>query len=372
MPSRPDLPAQTALRGLAAFTVFIAHAHFDWLFPQFPHLGRAYQIFSWQANGVDLFFELSGFILCYVYLFTDFRWKDYALARFARIYPVYLLTLLFFLSLNLLAYLKTGTFTSETTPQIVISNLLLIQDWPPFSEIYSLNEPTWSISIEVFLYIYLFPTLCLLQKRLAEKTKMALAILPIVLLCALYGLDAYFQAPVVPFLKGPVRGICCFSSGFFLCSVGLVRGFRTMPRTFEIALLLVAVGSLLFEFPLPHSCADLTFPFLVYFTADLGSLTSRMLGFPLLCWLGDLSYSIYVWHWPLIKALGVLLGMRTLGHSQLRHDSVGRSLLYAITLVGLTLVVSHLSHYYFEMPVGRWLRRIGKKRPAHVEAAAKP
>jgi len=98
-PSR--IASLDGLRGIAAVGVMIFH--FDHFFlPQAaltsmlpfmrPILDRAYL-------GVDLFFLMSGFVMAHIYgqkLSSNWRvhWKDFAIMRFARIYPLFVLTTL--------------------------------------------------------------------------------------------------------------------------------------------------------------------------------------------------------------------------------------------------------------------------------------
>ena len=92
----------TGLRALAAMWVIWFHAMGSpsvWYLDNF--LRRGY-------TGVDLFFVLSGFVISYVYAdkMKDFSWKEtytFIRRRFIRIYPSYLLVLLFTLAIILIA-----------------------------------------------------------------------------------------------------------------------------------------------------------------------------------------------------------------------------------------------------------------------------
>ena len=352
MASRPELHAQTALRGIAALVVFIAHASFFQLFPQHPFFGQFYHIFFWHNVAVDLFFELSGFILCYVYLARDFSWKRYALARFSRIYPLYLVGLLIFMLLDVGAYLKTGVRSADLIPQSIIANLLLIQDWPLLPYFRSINVPTWSISVEIFLYIFIFPVLLYGQKYLTLKQKLFLAIIPVALLTGIYAVfpEGEFRAGLSPF-----RGILCFTSGFFMCTLGLDRGFPGVPRKVEMLILLIAAFCLLFEFPLGRGVAVMAFPFLAYLSASNASLLTALIARPTLCWLGDISYSVYAWHWPILRALGIATGIDGRGNG-LFHFPFPH-ILYVLVALVTVLGIAHLSHFYFERPVSDWIRK---------------
>ncbi len=83
-----------AMRGVAAIGVLFSHysGHFHskplyWLFSPFYFVGN---------YSVDFFFVLSGFVLARVYFQEDRRYKlgENVVRRIARIYPLYLLTLL--------------------------------------------------------------------------------------------------------------------------------------------------------------------------------------------------------------------------------------------------------------------------------------
>lgn len=100
MPAKPaHIPSLTPLRGIAAVLVIIYHT--DSLL-RAQHLGRLVYGTGFFARGylwVDFFFVLSGFIITHVYgdWFTPrisaAPLRNYLLARFARLYPLYLFAL---------------------------------------------------------------------------------------------------------------------------------------------------------------------------------------------------------------------------------------------------------------------------------------
>jgi peptidoglycan/LPS O-acetylase OafA/YrhL len=359
MPRRPELYAQTALRGIAALIVFIAHARFYILFPEFPVLANIYTVFLWHNVAVDLFFELSGFILCYVYLSGAIRWKEYALARFSRIYPLYLAGTLAFLGMSFIGYLKTGILNENASAPLVISNLLLVQSWPLIPNFPSINLPAWTISVEVFLYLFLFPPLFYFQKYLSHRVKGVLAVAPVAVLVAIYCFSPGVHYAGDPEI-GLLRGILCFTSGFFVCALGLDRDFSfNTPKKVEAVFLLVTASCLLFEFPFGRGVAVMSFPFLAYLSAQRHSVLTRVMAVPVLQWLGDISYSVYIWHWPILKAIGPLTGLRKIGEMNFPVLSTPFHLriFCVVTALISVLAVSHLSHYYFERPLSNWLRK---------------
>jgi len=129
-----------------------------------------------------------------------------------------------------------------------------------------------------------------------------------------------------------------------------------------VVFLILTASSLLFEFPLNREAVVMVFPILVYIAAQQESLLTRLTAIPLLIWLGDLSYSIYVWHYPVLKTLQVALGLRKVHSWNMGEAPLSLRIAYiAASLIGV-LGIAHLSHYYFERPVGNWLRKVGLSR----------
>ena len=152
-PSR--IASLDGLRGIAAVGVMIFH--FDHFFlPQAaltsmlpfmrPILNRAYL-------GVDLFFLMSGFVMAHIYgqkLSSNWRahWRDFAIMRFARIYPLFVLTTLVVVVTHALAHIPLS-WISFSSRSLALQPLLL-QVWVALSW----NYPSWSISTEAAAYAY--------------------------------------------------------------------------------------------------------------------------------------------------------------------------------------------------------------------------
>ncbi len=172
MTRRAPLKALTGIRFFAAIHVVLYHYGRDAL------AGAHWSILAILNCGpsaVSLFYVLSGIVL--VYSCTDegglasSRWSFWR-ARFARIYPTYLLALLldgpFFLS----AMLKAHDGLDVVRWGVPIGSLavLLLHAWTPLS-MFAWNTPGWSVSAEAFFYS-LFPTL---SARLRNRSPRQLA-----------------------------------------------------------------------------------------------------------------------------------------------------------------------------------------------------
>ncbi|HCN9228562.1 TPA: acyltransferase [Escherichia coli] len=132
-----EIKSLTGIRGIAALYVVLYHTVGSIIF----HNGYL---------AVDLFFILSGFIMCVVYndSFNDsITIKDYTnfmLHRFARIYPLYI----FLVALAIIAFYAFG---KHFTAKEILSNILLIQNLGLSK---SIVGPSWSVSVEFILYLF--------------------------------------------------------------------------------------------------------------------------------------------------------------------------------------------------------------------------
>src|SRR6476620_1065253 len=170
--SRSEIRSHTGLRGIAALLVVGYHQQFV---PGFK-FGFEPHIFTRSYLMVDLFFILSGFIMCYVYGAQP-NARQFWHARFARIYPLHLFCLayltLFTLGTTLLLT-KTGHDPQPFGPLgDWIRQLLLLNAWHHQANAW--NVPSWSISAEAFAYL-LFPAITVIRLRHAFACNLALLV----------------------------------------------------------------------------------------------------------------------------------------------------------------------------------------------------
>ena len=149
-----QFPAFNGLRFIAAAAVVCVHYADtqDRLRATHPFLSNLIQS---GPGALGFFFILSGFVLAHASQGRDIRPRPFWRARFARLYPVYLLAFLLFLPVGLEKYLRLahspGTFLAAG-----VANLTLLQSWTPYA--LSWNGPSWSLSDEALFYA-LFPFL---------------------------------------------------------------------------------------------------------------------------------------------------------------------------------------------------------------------
>lgn len=137
------LKTLTALRWFAAAIVVLPHLYMD----QMSEFWVA--VFNRTSFGVMFFFMLSGFVLAWSQRADDTRWRFYR-RRFARIYPLHLVTLL--LAIGVI-YVEGSSPNWAALP----FSLTLTQAWIPTGAVYNaFNSLSWSLACEAFFYA-LFP-----------------------------------------------------------------------------------------------------------------------------------------------------------------------------------------------------------------------
>lgn len=179
----PKLPALTGLRILAAFAVYFAHIG--------PPRGAPAPVATLMETGyvgVTVFFVLSGFVLAINYFDAMGRldaattWR-YAVARLARIYPLYLVVLF----LVLVDWSSHGRTIGAWWEHV-----LMVQAWDPDqSRALAYNGVAWSVSVEALLYASL-PLLVPVLARLQRARSLLITGLAVIVVLA--ALAAWFTA----------------------------------------------------------------------------------------------------------------------------------------------------------------------------------
>jgi peptidoglycan/LPS O-acetylase OafA/YrhL len=338
------------LRGIAALCVFSYHLHLNELFssPAFEVIAR---LSAWASVAVDLFFMLSGYILCHVYFMNrKLEWRSFFVARLARIVPLAVGVVGFCSALDAYSFLRHGIPSSELALQRLIPNLLLIQGLWGDAVANSINPPSWSISVELFLYVALFPLLC----AVGEVIKSSRVISVTVAFVCIAGLAACYHENIVPpSAHWLMRGVFGFSFGF----VARVSDLETWaPRKSLVVagiICLIAMTALLLT---QQATATVLVPIVALLcvaSAPNGTILSRLLSGRGLTWLGEHSYSIYLLHHPLMVLFNRLILYPSQKNGIFSDDAIIKA---TACKVVFTLVLAAVCYRYFEVPVRAYLR----------------
>ena len=371
-PVRGDIRQLTGLRGLAALDVVLTHYGVQ----QLPGIG----LFGFGNVAVDLFFCLSSFTLCLVYgagLLNPLRFGPYLIARVARVYPLFLVTMLVTLSYSL-AW-KVADFPTTTPVTLALQfvrQALLLSDVPLsfWGSEGSWNAPAWSISVEAFCYVLAFPPLFALTRRARRLSTDQTVLLALLLSAVCYVLFILYFDPYVndPFSTRPaqtwslwlplIRGFTMFGAGWAAYLLYLKQGvvvafFGSITDTLAIAFLVViaAEGYGLLAAELVVVIA----PFLILSLMSGRGVTTRILASHPVHFLGVISYSLYLWHLPLRT---ICMRFWPWAEDANLFHRIGYPLL-------VTLIVSTLSFYLMERPARRAIRRLARspRTPSGVQ-----
>ncbi len=361
----------TGWRFVAAFGVILCHLR-DMLFPGEPR--HVDTIFAAMANFVGFFFVLSGFILAYNYQDRlnsgkTTRWA-FLVARFARIYPAFIFSLIVALPAFLFLNLRLHSPTSAVTTH-ALASIFMVKTWFPFvrwDTIIAWNGPTWSIETEFFFYL-VFPFLIkpLAKLNLKSNTMLWIAIV-VVLTAVCKGYDVWSQrVEREPFLgcfellhSSPYFCILEFAIGivtYNICrqlpeaSAEKIRSISgPMVGIFFVAYLLM--NATLGVMSVFHGMPTIIFS-LVILASGLSPHVLRGLGSSTMVYLGEISYSLYLLHIPVRRIFEFLAkAIRPLGWVS-QHASP----IYALIIIFFSIGLASFCMKYIEEPCRLRIRK---------------
>jgi peptidoglycan/LPS O-acetylase OafA/YrhL len=199
--SRPNkLPSVTGLRFFAAFLVFAGHAQGLSIFEDEAVQNGYNTVFENSGTlAVACFMVLSGFLLSWANKPGE-QTRAFYRRRFFKVVPNHLVVF----AAVVITLLVTGKAIDVVA---AIANLFLVHAWIPDLTLglafNSVNGPTWSLSVEVLLYL-LFPVFYLLVKRIRRDRlwNWAVGISAFGLLLPLISKALLPREPVHPYLEG--------------------------------------------------------------------------------------------------------------------------------------------------------------------------
>ena len=367
--SKPHYALLDGLRGVAALLVVWYH-----VFEGYQFAGNK-PIIDFINHGylaVDFFFILSGFVIGYAY---DDRWgKSLTLGNFfkrrlVRLHPMVVMGAV----IGAVSFFCTGMERWDGTHSTVALTLLamlcgclMIPAVPGMprevrgnGEMFPLNGPCWSLFFEyIGNIVYAF-----ILRRLPTK---ALAVVSAALCCALawfavtdqsgYGsIGVGWTIDGVNVLGGSLRMLCPFTLGILLSRV-----FKPMRQARGAFWICAVVLLVLFHVPFIEGGAPLSwngvfeavciigvFPVLVWLAASgktTDAASTRICKF-----LGDISFPLYIVHYPLMYAFYLWL-MKT------KQYTFGETWQVALVVVACSIVLAWLCLKLYDEPVRRWLR----------------
>jgi len=341
------LPALTGLRFFLALWVIVNHlvgkGHvYEPVALMLP--GPLQAIMRGGYLAVPTFFVLSGFVLARTYACTPWNpvnvWK-YLVGRFARVYPVYVLSLLIVLPFIVRA-------KDQPKGWLVAMHLTLMQGWFVGHYTVGWNTPAWTLSCELFFYL-MFPLLIVPMKKFGWVRTIGAALLacamPKVMLA--YGVSDLLK-PIIH-LADFLMGIAVARAFDLLTERSVAPTGKWLYRTGLLGTAAI-IGYAQF---LPRSVSMITLlrPMNAVLLLGLGlggGWIARVLSTRPIVYLGKASYGMYILHIPILWWVGGWPGFAV------RY-------LY----VAFVVVISCVVYAVFEEPANRFVRSMaGKPREA--------
>lgn len=324
------------LRAIAVLVVIFFHANIPG--------------FSGGFVGVDIFFVISGFLITSV-IHNEIENDNFSISKFyerriRRIFPALVPVIIFTLivgsyGFNFRAFKALGQSVTATT--LFSSNILFWLTGGYFATS-SLQKPllhTWSLAVEEQFYLF-FPLLLLLVSRFKKKRYIQwfvviglLSLITSILAVNINRETAFYWAPTrawelligsiialkaIPRLKSNFnRNIL---SGLGLCLIIYSVCFYTEATIFPgLNALSPVIGASL----------------IIYSGIGGEGSISKFLSFKPLVYIGLISYSLYLWHWPLFAFTRYFL-LREL------------TIVEIIVIIFVTVIISAFSLRFIEQP----------------------
>ncbi len=389
------LPHLDGLRAISLILIFVFHTfQQSWIFYELKLTPNTY-LFNFtifQRHGylaIDIFFVLSGFCLFYpiarsMFGETEFKgWKDFFVKRLRRIYPSYIIILIFTIIIPSLSYALYDIHNPLDILKHLVSHLTFTHN---FSEttLMTMVPTAWTMSVEVQFYL-LFPLICIPFKKKPVLTFICMSALSFIirlLLIKYAEINQFTQSVTLSYLD--VFG-CGMISAYFVVKL------RNKAKNIDKLKLLMTIMSVLslfiafyffkwidklafpqgidgvtyfrFMYRFIFAAAITAFIFTGCFSYDLWQ--KRIWGNRFFVFLSSISYTFYLWH----QNIYIFLKNNNIPFSSENPVMNDRPAMEGMTLICLlsSLIISVLVTRYVEKPIAKYgyigcIKKIFKKK----------
>jgi peptidoglycan/LPS O-acetylase OafA/YrhL len=338
------LDALTSLRFFAALAVVFYHSGAGFAASSRIAPTIVENILNNGWLGVPFFFILSGFILTYAHAdmrFDQVQLGRFFVARFSRLYPVYILALLI-----CIPFVDHFSFATDWF------QFFLLQTWFPNSGATDWNFVAWTLSVELLFYV-VFPFAFVFFRRLSTPLLLGGLCVAIGLLLLIWlnmtprlgdgEVEAFgfvFHIPV-PFLRLPE-----FVYGMILGTLFLRNKFMHSNLTPYVASFIIVIASGSSTYPAIQTVVLLAFgPLIISLAAaSKGNVIRKCLENRILVILGGSSYTLYLLQFPMRKYIALWVP---------EHLAIYARLVFAPALICISVFV----FFCYEGPMRKLLRR---------------
>jgi len=338
------IPQIQALRAVAAVLVVIYHA----------------KVTSGGYIGVDIFYVISGFLITGLLLREldgtgSLALKAFYLRRIKRLLPASFFVLFVTAIVAWTVYpttLRHGLGKDIAAAGAYVSNYLFAL-WQMDYQNLNATPPVvihyWSLAVEEQFYLF-WPFIILALYRFGARRAVFIGVAAITIASFLLSLFLTPREPIWSFYSLPTRA---WELGIGALLLFIPKRIRFSSNYGWAALALILYGTLTFtdKTPFPGTAALVPVIGTAFAIASLNNWPRAMNRFgnlKIVQWLGEISYPLYLWHWPVLVIPSVAWGRSLVAHELL-------------ICVLLTALLADLTHRFIEDPI-----RYSKPKPKLV------
>jgi len=315
-----------------------------WLSIPAPFLGYA----------ILLFFLISGFCIHYPNTLSDSKpcWKIYFKRRFWRIYPTYLIAILLTSVISYFCHIQWGDI--DWNFERILRVATVSQNYPPGNGQFLTNPSLWTIPVEIEFYV-LYPLAFFCILKFGFFTLLILSVGFSVLGIYLTKIGLHWVSFTSLFLWPS------WLLGAWIASLhreNKLSKLKILPiSSILILFLIIALASRLQKWEEWTQYAGWTgfyFALLLVFLRFEKSISRRRenLFFKSLAWLGQISFSLYLIHFPLFKLFGFM-------HRSYFDEKPANFLISLAYLIPVCLL-AWIFYRLIELPIHKWSKRLTK------------
>lgn len=315
-------PTLDGLRAIAIIFVFIGHIFQN-------HLPMAW-------TGVEIFLILSGYLITGTLLYNS-NYIDFFKRRALRILPALFLFIIFFLIFSCI-------FSISASERFIFSAIFFFSNWLLALGIEPANSLThlWSLALEEQFYLF-FPFLLVLFFR---YPKILIIFFSVFFIYKFHMFQVGFSFDRLYY--GTDTRMASFFLGAILYFINIGK-FKFKFKKYSFISILPLLSLLFISF-LEINIGVFYWAFLSNLWVALIILSSggkdlivnKILSFYPLCWVGRISFGLYLWHYPIFKYLS---------------ENYSISMVFFVG-VPLTFIFASISYYYVEKPLIRRYKKV--------------
>lgn len=347
------------LRSIAILPVILFHA--------------GYSLFSGGFIGVDVFFVISGYLITKI-ISSEIKENKFSITifykkRIDRLLPVLLAVLTFTLITGwfLLTQNEYKSLSQSVVSSILFSSNIyfwITQDYFSASAQTLPLLHTWSLAVEEQFYIF-FPLLMIAIYKLgfSSKKSQKTILLPIFLASLLVACITTYHSQLTAFYMLPFRAWELLIGSFLALNFIPATKSKFLANALSLnGLLLIAAAVFTFDKSVPFPGAAALLPtigaaLIIYSGSAHVTVAKTILESPPAVFFGKISYSLYMWHWPIYVFFNL-------------YFDFNLSTYQRISMVATALVVSYFSWLLIEKKTrGRFVKAPTTKAFAYAGAS---